>query len=146
MGNPLADQGVLNLLKAQVTWDGFQGLNVSAPFLDRAGITLRKRGSSTTQHPTMTSVVQSPQPYMQIDVIIALLRTQALSDSYKTQMEQNTIIGSGTVWPDTSTGLSPYVVDQMAIETVGELVLNGTTPIWAVTLSGVWYINNAAFG
>jgi hypothetical protein len=33
----------------------------------------------------------------------------------------------------------------MAIQTVGELLLNGTTPIWAVTLSGVWYINSSAF-
>jgi len=145
VGNPLVDQGVLNLLKASVTWDDFQGLNVTAPYLDRPGITLRKRGTATSQHPTMTGIVQSPQPYMEIDVVIALLKTQQLSDLYKSQMETDTILGPGTVWPDTTTGLSPYKVDNMAINNVGELLLNGTTPIWAVTLSGVWYINSAAF-
>jgi len=145
MANPLVDQGVLNLLKAAVAWKNFQGLNVTASYLDRPGITLRKKGSATTQHPTMTGLVQSPQPYMEIDVVMALLKTQGLSDAYKTQMETDSIIGGGTVYPDTNTGLSPYVIDNMAIQTVGELVLNGTTPIWAVTLSGVWYINSSAF-
>ena len=145
MANPLIAQGVLNLLRASVTWNNFQGLNVTASYLDRPGITLRKKGTATSQHPTMTGLVQSPQPYMEIDVVMALLKTQPLSVAYKSQMETDTIIGAGTVWPDTTTGLSPYVVDNMAIQTVGELLLNGTTPIWAVTLSGVWYINSGAF-
>jgi hypothetical protein len=145
MGNPLIDQGQLNLLKAAVTWNNFQSLNVSAPFLDRPGILLRKKTTGTSQHPTMTGIVQSPQPYMEIDIVIALLKTQPLSDAYKTQFETDTIIGAGIVYPDTTTGLSPYDIDNMALGTVGEILLNGTTPIWGVTLSGVWYINSAAF-
>ena len=144
-GNPLINQGILQLLRAAVTWNDFQGLNVTAPYLDKAGITLRLAGALTTQHGTMTGIVQSPQPYMPVSVVIGLLRTQPLSDAYKTQMELDAIIGSGTVWPDTTTGLSPYDIDNMAIESVGELVLNGTTPIWAVTLSGAYYVNSAAF-
>ena len=37
-GNPLIDQGVLNRIKGNVTWNNFPGLNVTAPFLDKDGI------------------------------------------------------------------------------------------------------------
>src|SRR5271170_2155876 len=144
-GNPLVTQGVLNLLAAAVTWNDFQGLNVSASYLDRAGITLRQTSPATTQHGTMTGLVQSPQPYMTIDLVIALLRTQQLSDLYKGQMEADAIIGEGTVWPDTTSGIGPYQISNMAIGTVGELLLNGTTPIWGVTLHGLYYVNADAF-
>jgi hypothetical protein len=33
----------------------------------------------------------------------------------------------------------------MSIDDVGEMLLNGTTPIWAVTCSGYWVTNNSLF-
>ena len=144
-GNPLVDQGVLNLLKAAVTWADFGGLNVTASFLDKAGLTLRLEGQTTIQHETMTGIVQSPQPYMPVSLVIPLLKTQPLSDTYKTQMETDAIIGDGTVWPDVSAGLSPYQLGNMAIQSVGELNFGGTTPLWGVTLRGVYYVNSTAF-
>ena len=144
-GNPLIDQGVLNRIRASVTWANFPQLNVTAPFLDRDGVTLRKEGEATMQHPTMTGVVQSGEVYMPVSVVIALLRTQALSAAYQTQMQASTVLGQGTVFPDVSVGLAPYVLYNMAIQSVGELVLNGTTPIWAVTCRGYWPINNNLF-
>ena len=144
-GNPLIDQGVLNLLAANVTWTDFAGLNVTPPYLDKAGLTLRLEGSATTQHETMTGLVQSPQPYMPISLVIPLLKTQSLSDSYKTQMESSSIIGDGTVYPDVTTGLSAYQLGNMAIQSVGELNFGGTTPLWGVTLRGVYYVNANGF-
>jgi hypothetical protein len=144
-GNPLVDQGTLNLLKAAVTWTDFPVLNVSAPYLDKAGITLRLDGESSVQHGTMTGVVQSPQPYMGVTVTIPLLKTQPLSDAYKAQMELLALIGDGIVWPDVTSGLSPYQVSNMAIETVGELNLGGTTPVWGVSCRGVYYVNSSLF-
>lgn len=146
-GNPLIDQGVLNLLKASVVWSDFPGLNVTAPFLDRAGITLRLDGKAALQHGTMTGVVQSPQPYLPVTVVIPLLRTQPLSEAYKTQMEKNVFIGAGTVWPDVAggAGLSSYQLAQMAIESVGELNFAGQTPQYGVSLMGVYYVNSDLF-
>lgn len=144
-GNPLIDQGILNRILASVTWANFPGLNVTAPFLDKDGITLRKEGEASLQHGTMTGLVQSPEPYMPVSVIIALLKTQALCDAYKSQMEANSILGQGTVFPDVSTGLTPYALYNMSIQSVGELLLNGTTPIFAITCRGYWPINNALF-
>jgi hypothetical protein len=145
VANPLIDQGILNRILASVTWTNFPALNVTAPFLDKEGVTLRLEGESTLQHNTMTGLVQSPEPFMPVSLIMALLKTQALSDAYKTQMEDNTVIGPGTVYPDVSTGLTPYGLYNMAIQSVGELLLNGTTPIFAVTCRGYWVVNNALF-
>jgi hypothetical protein len=144
--NPLIDQGILNRILASVVWANFSALNVTAPFLDKDGITLRLEGESSLQHGTMTGIVQSPEPYMPVSVVIALLKTQALSDDYKAQMEDDSVIGPGTVYPDVSTGLSPYTLYNMSIQGVGELLLNGTTPIFGVTLRGYYVVNQSLFG
>lgn len=144
-GNPLIDQGVLNRIKGSVTWTNFPGLNVTAPYLDREGINLRKDGPVTTQHPTMTGTTQSPEPYVPVSLTIALLKTQALSDAYKSQAEDSSILGPCTVYPDVSTGLTPYQLYNMAIQAIGDLVFNGTTPLYGVTCSGYWVTNNALF-
>ena len=95
------------------------------------------------QHGTMTGLVQSPEPYMPVSVVIALLKTQQLSAAYQSQMEDNVVLGQGTVFPDVSIGLAPYVLYNMSIQSVGELLFNGTTPIFAVTCRGYWIINNS---
>lgn len=145
-GNPLIDQGQLNLLKASVNWADFPGLNVTASYLDKSGLTLRLDGKSTTQHGTMTGLVQSPQPYIPCTLVVPLLRTQNLSNLYKGQMELNCIIGAGTVWPDVSSGgIDPYQLANMSIESVGELNFGGQSPLWGVSLSGLYYVNSAVF-
>ena len=145
-GNPLIDLGTLNLLKASVVWADFPALNVTASFLDKAGLTLRLDGKASVQHGTMTGLVQSPQPYLPVSLVIPLLRTQALSDAYKTQMELSVVIGAGTVWPDVQTGgISSYQIANMAMESVGELNFAGQSPQWGVTLMGLYYINSSLF-
>jgi len=147
MANRLVDQGVLNLLAASVVWADLPALNVTADFLDKAGITLRLDGKASVQHGTMTGLVQSPQPYLPVSLVIPLLRTQPLSNAYKTQMETSVIIGAGTVWPDITggDGISSYQLANMAMESVGELNFAGQSPQWGVTLMGIYYINNALF-
>ncbi len=144
-GNPLIDQGVLARVKGSVTWTDFSNLNVTAPYLDKEGINLRKEGEASTQHGTMTGIVQSPEPYMPVSVVIALLKTQQLAEDYKSQMEDSVLLGQGTVWPDVTSGLTPYLLYNMSIQSVGELLFNGTTPIFAVTCRGYWPINNSIF-
>ena len=146
MGNPLIDQGILNRIKASVVWNDHPELNVNAPYLDRDGVTLRLEGQGSTQHETMTGIVQSPEPFMPVSVVIALLRTQPLSESYKSQMEDDVILGSATVWPDVAVGgISSYQLFNMAIQSVGDLAFNGSTPIFAVTCRGYYITNNSLF-
>lgn len=141
--NPLVSQGILNRLKASVVWTNFTALNVTASYLDKEGITLRLDGEASMQHGTMTGVVQSPEPYIPIEVTIALLRTQPLSNAYKLQWESNVLLGDGTVWPDVTSGagLGPFQLQNMAIQRVGDLLLNGTTPIYGVSVRGYYLVN-----
>lgn len=145
MGNPLISQGTLNRIRASVVWTDYPALTVTAPYLDRDGVSLRLEGEASAQHGTMTGLVQSPEPYMPVSVVIALLKTQSLSNQYKLQMELNSVIGDGVVWPDVSTGLGQYQLENMSIQSVGDQLYNGTTPIWACTLRGFYIINNALF-
>ena|ERR1700682_1658874 len=144
-GNPLIDQGVLSRIRASVTWANFSQLNVTSPFLDKEGITMRLEGEAATQHPTLTGLVQSPEPYMAVSIVIALLRTQALAEAYKTQMQASVLLGAGTIYPDVSTGLTPFSVLNASIQSIGELLLNGTTPIFGVTCRAYWIVNNSLF-
>lgn len=144
-GNPLQDQGTLNLVLASVSIPNFPELNVTAPFLNRAGITLAKEGSATLQLPTMTGAVQSQQPYMLVNVTINLLKTQNLSALYKAQFEDSTLIGDITVRPDVSEGLQPYDLLNCALDSVREQSYAGADAGWAVSLHGYWIINNSLF-
>lgn len=145
-GNPLIDQGVLNRIRGAVVWTNFPQLNVTAPFLDRDGINLRLEGEMSTQHGTMTGIVQSPEPYVPVSVVIALLKTQALSEAYKTQQENSVILGPGVVYPDISIGgVSQFQLQNMSIQGVGDLLFNGSTPIYAVTCRGYYVVNNSLF-
>lgn len=143
-GNPLISQGTLNRLRGSVVWTDLPSLNVTAPFLDRDGINLRLEGEASIQHGTMTGVVQSPEPYIPVSIVIAMLRTQPLAELYKARMEANVLLGAGTVWPDVSVeGISSFQLNNMSIQSVGELLLNGSTPVFAVTCRGFYLINAA---
>jgi hypothetical protein len=140
MGNPLIDQGTLNRLRGSIVWKNLPKLNVTAPFLGQEGLSLTLEGESTTIIPTMTGVVTSPEPFHLVTVMAHLLRTQNLSDLYKQQQEKTTLLGNCTIRPD-SKALSPYLLYNCAIVTVGELNFNGTNPGYGVSFKGYWNIN-----
>lgn len=144
MANPLVALGVLNRVKASINWSAFPSLNVTASFLGKAGITVNPQGGASAQLPAMTGVVQSPEPYIQVSILIHLLKTQGLSDAYKTQMELNALLGDCTVWPDVGGGgLSSFQFANVAIENVGNLDFSGGDAVYPVTCGGTWYINSA---
>jgi hypothetical protein len=153
--NPLIQQGTLNRLLASVVWTNFPGLNVTASYLDKEGIKLALEGVSSLQHGTMTGIVQSPEPYLPISVTINLLKTQQLANAYKTQMESISLIGAGMVYPDVNQngnaltqagGLGAYQLQNMSIQSTPEIDFSGTTPVYRVTLTGYYIINNALWG
>jgi hypothetical protein len=143
--NPLIDQGVLNRIKASISWTNFSNLNVTAPFLDRDMISFRRTGPATTSHPTATGLVKSPEAYVPIQITIALLRTQPLAAAYQLQEQSSTLLGPGTVYPDVTTGISPWNILNMSIDNLGDMLLNGTTPIYGVECSGYYVLNNNLF-
>lgn len=146
MANPLVDQGSLNRIRGSLSWVGFPALNVTAPYLGADGISLALEGGSTVFLPTMTGAVTSREPYMMISVTSHLLKTQALCDAYKTQMELNALLGNGTVRPDVvGGGIGPYDIVNCAIESVRELSFSGRSAEWVVVCRGYYLVNSSLF-
>lgn len=143
-GNPLVPQGTLNRIRASVQWSAFPALNVTVPFLGKEGITLAFEANATDFVDTMTGAVTSPVPYQPIRLVVNLLKTQTLSNQYKSQMESSTLLGDGTVIPDSVT-LSPYQITNCAIEGVDELRFNGEVAGFAVRVKGYYIVNNNLF-
>lgn len=141
-GNPNIPQGVLNRLRGSVVWNSFPSLNVTAPFLGKAGISFAPEGNTTVFIPTMTGAVTSQEPYLMFSMTIALLKTQSLADQYKQQWETSAQLGDGTVRPDSST-LSPFQLVNCAIETVGAMSFAGEDAGMSVTIRGYYLINQA---
>lgn len=141
MPNPLVQQGTLNRLRGSVVVADFPSLNVTAPYLGEAGISLALEGETTAFINTMTGAVTSPEPYMLASCVVNVLKTQALSDLYKQQMEADARIGQITVRPDTST-LGSYVLVNCAIESVAPMTFNGRDAGFAVTIKGYYNVNS----
>lgn len=144
MSNPLITQGTLNRLQASVTWPDYPALNVTASYLGKEGVRLALDGNSTTFLPTMTGAVTSPEPYQMLTLTINLLKTQGLAGQYKNQMETLSLLGNGTVRPDT-TSLPSYSIVNAAIESVRELNFSGEDAGFAVTIRGYYLINSSLY-
>jgi hypothetical protein len=139
--NPLTPQGSLNRLRANVVWNSNPSLNVTASFLAKAGISLGLEGESVVYIPTLTGAVTSPEPYMNITMVMALLKSQSLSNAYKSQLEANAILGDGVVYPDTTT-LGPYLLTNCSIKSIGEQSFAGEEAAYLVRIGGYYLVNS----
>ena len=141
MPNPNVPLGTLNRLRASVVIPDFTQLNVTASYLGRQGIRLGFTGNATVQIDAMTGTVTSPEPYLQFNLVMHLLKSQSLADLYKQQMENNTLLGQITVRPDATT-LSPYNLLNATIMSVDELDFSGADAGYGVHLGGFYLVNN----
>ena len=144
MSNPQVVQGTLNRLLASVVYANFTNLNVTSPYLSKEAISISFDGDTAMLINTLTGAVTSPEPYQFATVTIHLLRTQALANAYKTQIETNTTMGSVTVYPDTVT-LAPYELNNCVLQSVQEIAFDGTQAGLVVCLRGVYAINSSLF-
>ena len=144
MANPLLQQGTLNRLLASVVYASFPALNITSPYLSREAISLGFDGDTSLLIPTMTGAVTSPEPYIMGNVTMHILRTQALGDAYKKQIESNTTLGSVTIYPDT-TALSSFQLENCVLSSIQEVAFDGNQAGLIIRLRGVYSINSALF-
>jgi hypothetical protein len=145
--SPNIPLGSLNRLVASLSWADFPGLNVTAPFLGKRGITLAFMGNSTVRIDTMTGQVTSPEPYLGANVTIHLLKTQALADAYKLQMENNSLLGNMTVRSDAQSPsmLSPWNFTNGSIDGVDMLDFSGADAGYVVRIGGIYVVNSGLY-
>jgi hypothetical protein len=144
MPNQQVPQGTLNRLRASVVYEDFAELNVTASYLDKQAVGISFQGDAGVLLPTLTGGVTSPEPYQIAIVTIHLLRSQALSDAYKTQFENDTSMGSVNVIPDSNT-LENYQLENCILMKVDDQEFSGTTTGFVVRLAGIYYVNAALF-
>ena len=144
MSNPQVLQGTLNRLLASVVYASFPQLNVTSSYLAKEAISIGFDGDTSMLIGTLTGAVTSPEPYVYGTVTMHLLRTQALGNAYKTQVETNTTMGSVTIYPDT-TALSPFQLNNCVLQSVQEVAFDGNSAGLIIRLRGVYSINSALF-
>jgi hypothetical protein len=137
--------GVLNRLRASVTYSDFPQLNVTAGFLTTEGIRLALEGNATDLLPAMVSLVSSPAPYLAASITMSIVRSSTLAAVYKTQIEDTTLVGLVTIWPDTDV-LTPFVINNVALESVREMDMAGMEAAMVVTARGYYNVNTGFFG
>lgn len=142
MPNPLVPQGVVNRLIASVVIRDYPGLNITVPYIGAEGIRFSLDGNTSLAIPTMTGVVQSPEPFQMATISIPVLRTQNIANLYKLQMELFSLIGPVTLRPDVTT-VSPYYLENCAIAGVGEQSFDGRNPVVPITITGQYYLNSS---
>jgi hypothetical protein len=137
--------GVLNRLRASVTYADFPQLNVTSGFLTTEGIRLALEGNATDLLPAMVSLVSSPAPYLAASITMSLVRSSSLAELYKEQIENTTLMGLVTIWPDTDV-MRPFVINNVALETVREMAFAGMEAAIVVTARGYYNVNTGFFG
>jgi hypothetical protein len=145
MAIPTTPQGVLNRIRASVTFFGFPELNVTSPYLAKRGISFTFTGKSTVMLDTMTGRVTSPEPYLGITMMVHLVKSQYLANLWRLQQETTTLLGDCVVRPDAST-LQPYGFVNMAITSAGSPAdFSGADADFPVEIEGTYLINAALY-
>ena len=142
--NPLVPQGTLNRVRANIVIPAFPSLNVTSPYLGRAGISLAFDGQLTTYIPAMTGAVTSPEPYQMVTATVNMLRTQALAAAWEAQKALSTLLGDVQIIPDAST-LPTFQVYNTSMQNLRELPFNGEDAGYVMTLQGYIIVNNDLF-
>ena len=137
--------GVLNRLRASVVITTFPQLNVTSGFLTTEGIRLALEGNATDLLPAMVSLISSPAPYLAASITMSIVRSSTLAALYKRQIDDTTLMGLMTVIPDTDV-LNPYVINNVALESVREMAFAGLEAAMVVTARGYYNVNTGFFG
>jgi hypothetical protein len=137
--------GVLNRLRASVTYNNYPELNVTSGFLTTEGIRLALEGNATDLLPAMVSLVSSPAPYLSASITMSIVRSSSLAQLYKLQFENNTLMGLISIFPDTDV-LNPFIINNVALETVREMAFAGMEAAMVVTARGYYNVNTGFFG
>ena len=144
MANPFVSQGVLNRLLGNVVFAQWPALNVTAPYLGKGAISFAFEGDASQLIGTMTGAVPSPEPYVFGTATIHLVRSQGLANTFKEQLLFNTLLGSVTVYPDT-TAMDPIDIESCVLQSIEQVTFDGAQAEFVVKIRGVYSISSYMF-
>lgn len=141
MPNPFIPQGVFNKVRASVKFTQFPELNITAAFLTQDAIDIQFQGDAGVLLPTMTGGASSPNPYQMINVQIHLVRSQAMAQLFKNQIETDTYLGEAKIYSD-STTLGDFTIRSATLRSAGDVSFSGRDPAYLISLFGIYDVNS----
>jgi hypothetical protein len=144
MANPQVAQGTLNRVRGSIVYADNPSLNITAPYLDAAGISMAFDNNAGVLLPTLTGGVTSPEPYQMCTLTVHILKTQGLASTYKTQFETLVNVGDFQVITDAAT-LPNYSLSNGVLLGIQELGFNGSQAGFVFRLQGIYYVNASLF-
>jgi hypothetical protein len=135
-------QGTLNRLRGSVVYANNTALNITAPYLNRDAISISFDGDAGMLIPTLTGGVTSPEPYQMGNITINMVKSQALANYYKLQIETNVNVGDVSIIGDSAT-LGDYEFTNCILKGVRDIVFDGNQAGFVVTLTGIYLTNSA---
>lgn len=142
IGNPLLPLGSLNRLLTNAIFPSNPILNVTPSYLGKKMISLSFDGNVTDIVEVAVGTVNSPCPYVMATINLNLLKTTGLASSYKTFMENSSIVGTVNLIPDSST-LPSYSINNCCIMSISELNFAGSNDDFDVKIRGFYVVNNS---
>lgn len=145
-GNPMIPQGQLNRVKAAIQFIDAPELNIAASYLGREAIRLALEGEVTALLPALTGNVTSPEPFQTATVTVNLLKSQALGAAFKARIEDSSLLGDFTIFPDLQGGGAAgytYTITNGVIRNAQPGPFDGADPLWVLTLAGTYIINQS---
>lgn len=140
MANPNVPQGVISRLRASIIVPAFDKLQITPSFLMPEAIQTSFQGPITTNLPTLTGVVSSPEPYVIARSMVHLIKAQALADAWRAQMQLDARLGDITIRPDSAT-LAPFDITNASIVSLEPLNFGGRDAGFVIGIEGTWNIN-----
>jgi len=139
--NPGIARGVLNRVKTSVVVPSFSSLNVISANMGRSLARISFTGQLVNQIPTGTGLVNSPEPFVQATITIALLRTQPIAAAWFAQILQDSNVQDATIYSDTS-AFPPIALQSVVASHMDTGPFDGTSADFMLVLSGALPINN----
>lgn len=137
-------QGTLNKLLTNLTLASFPALNVSQGYFGPSFMTASFSGSPVTQIPTGVGLVNSPEPYLLASFSFGVLRSQPLGGAWLMQMQQGSVLGTVTGYPDSVAFPSIQLVNS-SITSFDPGGWDGSNPTVNVTITGIYYVNASSW-
>jgi|SRR5580700_2494028 hypothetical protein len=143
--NQLLQLGQLNRLRSSIRFPNFSQLNITAPFMTKAGIRYTQSGDGVVHLPAMIGTVPSLEPYVMVEITAALLKTLGLAGAFQAQQQLNSFLGPATVRPDTTSGLGQYNLQNITIVNPREQDFAGGDAAYPLLLRGYFPINSSIY-
>lgn len=139
--NPLIAQGTLNKVRCSIIIPANPSLNITASYMSKSMATVSLEGDISHLIPTGTGGVYSPEPFVMVSITAHLLRTQALTNSWRQQFEATANIGDIAVHSDTS-AFPSYHFRSGVIQHFNQGSYDGEDPTAMLVMMAIYDVNS----